>query len=180
MSRDNEIKIVFSGSMGSGKTTAIGCISETSPVTTEAPITDARQGEKCTTTAALDYGEVELGDDLVLRLYGTPGQLRFRHMWELLLPGSLGTVVLVDNSRPSPLNDMAIYLDNFQDLVDPRTLVVGLTKTDLAPTPSVSEYEQFLSQRGEAYPVLALDVRRRDEVLGLLDTLLSRIEETLE
>lgn len=143
MSKNNETKIVFSGAMGSGKTTAIGCISDFTPVTTEAPVTDEGCGQKATTTAALDYGELDLGDGLVLRLYGTPGQSRFRHMWELLLPGSLGTVVLVNNSRPTPMDDLAVYLDSFHGFVDPRTLVVGVTKTDLSPAPAPDDYEQF-------------------------------------
>lgn len=180
MTVQNEIKIVFSGAMGAGKTTAIGCISACRPVTTEALTTDDTQDRKSTTTAALDYGEIALDDELVLRLYGTPGQIRFRHMWELLLPGALGTIVLVDNSRPSPFDDVAIYLDNFEGLVDPRTLVIGVTKSDISPAPSIEEHEQFLSKRGETYPVQAIDVRRRDDVLHLLDTLLTRIEATLE
>lgn len=180
MSFQNEIKIVFSGAVGAGKTTAIGCISGCPPVTTEALTTDDGPQHKPTTTAALDYGELDLGDDMILRLYGTPGQLRFRHMWELLLPGSLGTVVLVDNSRSSPLEDVAIYLDNFHGLVDPNTLIIGLTKTDISAEPGLEAYEQFLSGRGESFPVMAVDVRSRDDVLRLLDTLLHRIEATLQ
>jgi len=177
MNLNNELKIVFSGTVGAGKTTAIGCISECPPVSTEALTTDDEGGGKATTTAALDYGEVDLGDDLVLRLYGTPGQRRFRHMWELLLPGSLGTIVLVDNSRPAPLDDVVLYLDNFNGLVNPRTIIIGLTKTDVAPMPRISDYEKLLTDRGEDHPVIAVDVRQRADVLNLLDTLLNRIEE---
>jgi len=176
MNPGNEIKIVFSGTVGAGKTTAIGCISECPPISTEALTTDDTSGSKATTTAALDYGEVDLGDDLVLRLYGTPGQRRFRHMWELLLPGSLGTIVLVDNSRPSPLDDVEVYLDNFNGLVDPHTLIIGLTKTDVAPTPRIGDYESLLAKRGEDHPIIAVDVRERSEVLSLLNTLLNHIE----
>ncbi|HSH43457.1 MAG TPA: ATP/GTP-binding protein [Arenicellales bacterium] len=180
MTPDGEIKIVFSGTMGSGKTTAIANISDVPPVSTEALTTDEGAAGKTSTTAAMDYGEVDLGDDLVLRLYGTPGQRRFRHMWELLVPGALGVVILVDNARPLPLSDVAIYLDNFAGLVGPSGVVIGITKTDMAPEPSIAEYHQFLAERNESYTVLAVDVRKRDDVLMMIDVLLTSVEGALQ
>lgn len=180
MSPNGEIKIVFSGTAGSGKTTAIANISELPPVSTEAPITDGSDGDKQTTTAAMDYGEIDLGDELVLRLYGTPGQRRFRHMWELLVPGALGVVILVDNARRLPLSDAAIYLDNFAGLVDPDSVIIGITKTDMAPHPSIADYKRLLAERRESYTVLPVDVRKREDVLMIIDALLTSVEGRLE
>jgi uncharacterized protein len=177
---NGEIKIVFSGTIGAGKTTAIANISEVPPVRTEALITDGPAGQKEKTTAAMDYGEIDLGDELVLRLYGTPGQRRFRHMWELLVPGALGVIILVDNARRLPLSDVTIYLDNFAGLVDPGNVIIGITKTDIAPEPSISAYKRLLRERNESFTVLPVDVRKRDDVLLMIDALLTSVEGGLQ
>jgi hypothetical protein len=97
-----EYKLIFTGTMGAGKTTAITSISEIPPVSTDVQRSEAGDDAKLTTTAALDYGEVTLPRGDMLRLYGTPGQARFDFMWRILSEGALGVVVLVDNRRPDP------------------------------------------------------------------------------
>jgi hypothetical protein len=117
-----------------------------------------------------------LDDGSVLRLYGTPGQERFRFMWEILARGALGLILLVDNSRPSPIEDMLMYLQNFQTLVDQGAVVVGVGRTDTHATPTVDDYYDCLSQRGLMLPVMTVDVRERESVLMLFDVLFSMIE----
>src|SRR5262249_54374958 len=95
----NEHKILFTGSMGAGKTAAIGAVSEIEPVTTDV-LNSMRDGvSKATTTVGLDYGEITLDGGEKLRLYGTPGQERFSAMWDILSAGALGVVILIDHSR---------------------------------------------------------------------------------
>ncbi|MFO1349306.1 MAG: ATP/GTP-binding protein [Gammaproteobacteria bacterium] len=176
MAGQTEVKIVFSGPPGAGKTTAIKTISQIAVVSTEAKASDDLALRKETTTVGMDYGEIEIDAGLVLRLYGTPGQARFRHMWEILAKGALGFVILADNSRPQPFSDLAIYLDNFKSYIEQSAAVIGVTQVDVSAEPRIEDYYQFLRGRGEMYPVLTADPRRKEDVLKLLDTLFTNLE----
>lgn len=171
-----EHKILFTGTMGAGKTTAISSISAVKMVNTEAANRDQTLFAKATTTVGFDYGEAQLDDGSVLRLYGTPGQGRFKFMWEILARGALGLIVLVDNSRPDPVEDMNIYLENFSDLVNAGAVVVGVGRTESHANPSIDDFYDNLAEQGVMLPVLKADVRRGDDVTGLLDILFDLIE----
>src|SRR4051794_26290492 len=127
-----EYKILLTGTTGAGKTTAIAAISETPPVRTDVRNNDPTFA-KATTTVGLDYGELTLDNGDKLRLYGTPGQERFRFMWDILAKGALGLVVLIDNTRPDPLADLAVYLKGFSGLIHEAACVVGVGRMDTHP-----------------------------------------------
>lgn len=169
-------KIVFSGSMGAGKTTAIASISEIPPVVTDVLNTDRTQHAKETTTVGIDYGELDLGGGTKLLLYGTPGQERFDYMWEILARRALGIVLLIDNSRPDPLADLNLYLDAFEKFGEEGALVIGIGRSETHPKPRVDVYYQALEKRKMVAPVFAVDVRRKKDVLLLLNALLSTLE----
>ena len=171
-----EYKLIFTGSMGAGKTTAIAAISEIAPVSTDVQNSDVATSNKATTTTALDYGEVTLEGGDKLRLYGTPGQARFDFMWKILGVGALGVVILVDNSRPDPIADLRDYLQAFADIVRSSRAVIGIGRTDTHDRPAIDDYHALVESCGVSIPVLSVDVRRREDVLLLLDILFHQIE----
>jgi len=172
----SEIKLLFAGPMGAGKTTAIRAISQIEPIHTEVANTDFSESGKAETTVALDYGELVLDNGHTLRLYGSPGQRRFEFMWPLLAEGALGVVVLLDNSRPDPLDDLQVFLDAFARQIGAGRVVVAVGRLDTHPQPGLDDYVEAIAARGEFLPVLDVDVRRRADVTGLLDVLFDQIE----
>ncbi len=172
----NELKIVFTGTMGAGKTTAICAISDSTTLSTEVPISDGAMGAKRTTTVGFDYGECQLGESMTLRLFGTPGQERFRFMWDILGAGAFGLVVLADNTRPDPIGDVAQFLRAFAAHVPPRRVVVGVGRMADSPTPVLDTYCDQLARAGWNVPVIEVDVRRADDVRLLLSVLVSMAE----
>lgn len=168
-------KIVFTGTPGAGKTTAIAALSDKPPVLTDVRNTDASLGKE-RTTVGLDFGEVDLGDGQSVRLLGTPGQLRFEFMWQIIATDALGLVILIDNSRPDPLADLATYLDAYEALLPSMNCAVGVGRTLECPLPTLDDFADALAVRGWVFPVLAVDVRERDDVLMLVDTVLAQAE----
>lgn len=168
-------KIIFTGTTGAGKTTAIGTISEVPPVSTDVRNTDTSVA-KATTTAGLDYGELTLDNGEKLRLYGTPGQQRFDFMWKILARGALGLVILVDNSREDPLADLDVYLTGFARLISEAACVVAIGRMEHHPEPTLEHFAERLQSRGVLCPVLPVDVRDATQVTQLLDMLLLQLE----
>lgn len=175
-SAPTELKIVFTGTMGAGKTTAIHAISDGHTLSTEVPISGAAMGEKTSTTVGLDYGECQLDERTVLKLFGTPGQERFRFMWDILGAGAFGLVILADNSRPDPIGDVRAYLDAFARHVPAHRTVIGVGRLEQHATPSIEDYCLQLAQHGYAAPVLDVDIRRDADVRLLLSVLVSLAE----
>lgn len=171
-----EIKLVFTGSMGAGKTTAISAISEIPVINTDVRATDDARQRKETTTVALDYGEMTLGDGQKLRLYGTPGQERFSFMWKILMEGALGVVILVDNAGEKPLDDLDLYIRHFRGLVEDNMIVVGVTRMDLAPEPELQVYHEYLMGKELFIPVFSVDVRDGEHVSMLIQSLVAMLE----
>ncbi|RSZ38419.1 MULTISPECIES: GTP-binding protein [unclassified Variovorax] len=170
-----EYKLVFTGPMGVGKTTAIAAISETAPISTDVANADTSVA-KATTTVGLDFGQVTLDNGDRLRLYGTPGQARFDFVWKILVRDALGLAILIDNSRPDPLADLAVYLDGFADAIRKMPCALGVSRMSSHPSPTLDDYAGALAARGLVFPMLAVDPRRRDDVVALIETLLMQIE----
>lgn len=173
-----EYKILFTGAMGAGKTTAIAAISEVPPIVTDVRNTDATLG-KAQTTVGLDFGLLTLPDGSRLRLFGTPGQQRFDFLWKALSHNVVGIVILVDNSRPDPLADLRVYLDGFAAQLEHLPCVIGIGRLASHPAPSLDDHAELLAGRGLIVPVLEVDVRRREDVTLLIDTLLAQHEANL-
>ncbi len=172
------LKLVFAGSMGAGKTTAIRAISEIEPISTEVGNSDRTEFDKDETTVAMDYGELTLRSGEKLGLYGTPGQLRFDFMWQIVATGALGIVVLVDNSRPDPLADLTRYLSVFRSHAQSGAIVVAIGRMDTHPTPNLADYSQHLEDLHLIIPMMPADVRSREDVIEVLEVLFHQIEAT--
>ncbi|QFQ95877.1 ATP-binding protein [Streptomyces phaeolivaceus] len=164
------LKILVAGGFGVGKTTCVGAVSEIKPLRTEEVLTEAGRPvddtsgveNKTTTTVAMDFGRITLREDLVLYLFGTPGQDRFWFLWDELASGALGAVVLVDTRR---LEDCFAAVDYFERRSIP--FVIGVNCFDDAARYPAETVRQALDLDPEV-PIVLCDARRRDSVKDVL------------
>jgi signal recognition particle receptor subunit beta len=171
-----EHKLVFVGTMGAGKTTAIAAISEIAPLATEVTNTERELFDKDSTTVALDYGAITLPDGERLMLYGTPGQDRFDFMWPIVADGAIGIIVLVDNSRPAPITDLERFVACFRGHAEAGRMVIAIGRMSAHPRPNLADYIAALDRLDVCVPVMPADVRERRDVLRVIDVLLSQID----
>lgn len=168
-------KVLIAGSVGVGKTTAVKTVSDTPILTTEAKPTDDTLLQKQTTTVAMDFSVIWLDDALKVHLYGTPGQARFDFMWDVLAEGGEGVIVLVDSTSPNVFEEVKVYLNAFQPLVDQRRVVVGVTRLNSDDPNALMPYRKFFKEHYQNIPVLEADPRSRHDVVVLIRAALASI-----
>lgn len=169
-------KIIFTGPVGAGKTTAIGAISDTPPVGTDVVCTDESREIKDTTTVAMDYSYITLEDGMRIHLYGTPGQERFNFMWEILTKSGIGLVLLVNRDNPDPVEQMVFYLEAFKNFIEETGVVIGVTRSGLDDNASLEEFQNTLLERNQVFPVFEIDARSQNDVSILVHALLAVLQ----
>ncbi len=170
------VKMVVTGPFSSGKTEFIGTVSEIDVVSTEKRITSAPEMIKSKTTVAMDFGRITVDDELVLYLFGTPGQKRFDFMWEILSEGMLGFIVMVDSARPETFREARSILETFRAYA-PTPYVVAANKQDVEDAWELDDMRIALRiEKGvKLLPCVATDKEQVKTVL--LELLYSILEE---
>jgi signal recognition particle receptor subunit beta len=171
------VKVLVAGGFGAGKTTLVNTVSEIQTLRTEEMLTSQSVGvddtsgveQKTTTTVAMDFGRITLGDGLVLYVFGTPGQKRFWFMWDELAVGSIGAVVLADTRR---LADCFSSIDFFERRGMP--FIIGLNRFEGAAQPDIEAVRNALDLEPHV-PVITCDARERESVKQVLITLVEHV-----
>lgn len=175
-----QYKIIFSGPVGAGKTTAIATISDIAPIATEQRATDDVQQMKEMTTVAMDYGSMRLADGNVIHLYGTPGQQRFDFMWSILSEGAIGLILVIDHQAPAPLADLQHYIAAFADKFSQQNTIVAINKYREGDSLTLEDYHQALLEQGKHIPVLEIDARSKADIATAIEALLFNIDPSVQ
>jgi uncharacterized protein len=176
------VKVVIAGGFGVGKTTMVASISDIPPLTTEGRMTTVATGlddrgavdTKITTTVAMDFGRAKLEDNIILYLFGTPGQDRFGFMWDNLIRGAMGAIVLVDTRR---IDDCYPAVDYFENREVP--FVVGINRFEGQDLPAIGDVRWALDL-SDSVPIVVTDARNRVAALDALLVLLVHCMERLD
>jgi small GTP-binding protein len=172
------VKIVVTGPFAAGKTTLIRTISEITVLSTETDITDETRSRKAETTVAMDFGRITIDRDLVLYLFGTPGQERFDFMWEILGEGMLGYILLVDSGRQDSLDEAVGILAAFRKMAR-VPFVVALNRA-AGLEPADEERVRAVLELDQQVPVVPCDATDRESVKSVLLSLLYTVADSIE
>ncbi|WP_318391953.1 hypothetical protein [Enterobacter sp.] len=174
----DEIKILFAGPTGAGKTTAISTVSEISVVSTEVfrssldtESLNSHSDPKNTVTIGIDYGEFSINAHTRVRLYGVPGQVRFEFLWDLIYQGSSGTAILFDISSNAYTSEIDFFINRFRKVLLEDRCVIGISKFAEIYLDRVDELKDLLSELKINVPVVAVDVRNKEDMLQLIEML---------
>jgi small GTP-binding protein len=171
------VKVVVTGPFNAGKSTFIKSVSEITVLSTERQVSDFSGEGSGETTVAMDFGRITVSDDVVLYLFGTPGQARFSFMWETLSEGMLGFVLLVDTSEPASFDDAKEMIRFFTDMSD-VPFVVAANKVEPDDTEMIRQVRTQLGL-ADSVPLLPVNAKDKDSVKAVLLGLLYEILESM-
>lgn len=173
------VKMVVTGPFSAGKTEFISTVSEIDVVSTERRITSSAEKVKEATTVAMDFGRITVDDDLVLYLFGTPGQRRFDFMWEILSEGMLGFIVLVDSTKPETFREAKRILETFESYAStPYVVAANKQDRDDAWEPDDLRIILRLDPKIKILPCVALNKESvKNVLLELLYSILEQMDQ---
>jgi small GTP-binding protein len=171
------VKVVVTGPFNAGKTTFIKAVSEITVLSTERQVSDASGEGSGETTVAMDFGRITIADDVVLYLFGTPGQERFSFMWETLSEGMLGFVLLVDAEDPESFEDAKSMIEFFRNMSD-VPFVVAANKVPPTDVRTLRSVRASIGLSDDT-PLLPVDARDKESVKAVLLGLLYRILDSM-
>ena len=163
-----QYKVIVTGPVGAGKTTAVQSVTDNKTLVTDKPATDVTGTYKGTTTVAMDYGVVQLSATELVHVYGTPGQERFDFMWDILTRGGNGLIILLDNRRNNPFRDMKRYTSEFAHFIENNQLVIGVTHCDHPGAASLDQYQQWAKELLMPVEIVQVDARHKADILSLI------------
>ena len=172
------MKVVVTGPFAAGKTTLIRTISEITVLSTERGITDSTRKRKAETTVAMDFGRITIDRDLVLYLFGTPGQDRFDFMWEILGEGMLGYILLIDSTQEDSLDEAVGILAAFRKMA--RVPFVVALNRSAGMDPQDEERVREVLALDEDTPVVPCDATDRESVKAVLLALLYSVVDQID
>jgi len=171
------VKMVVTGPFNAGKTKFIQSVSEIEVVETERKVTSkVEKAVKETTTIAMDFGRITVDEDLVLYLFGTPGQKRFDFMWEILSEGMLGFIVMVDSARPETFREARSILETFRAYA-PTPYVVAANKQDMSDAWELDDMRHALRLDGKTKILPCVATNKKQVKAVLLELLYSILDE---
>jgi small GTP-binding protein len=171
------VKMVVTGPFNAGKTQFIQSVSEIEVVETERKVSSkAERAVKDTTTIAMDFGRITVDEDLVLYLFGTPGQKRFDFMWEILSEGMLGFIVMVDSTRPETFREARSILETFRAYA-PTPYVVAANKQDVADAWELEDIRHALRLDGKSKILPCVATNKKQVKAVLLELLYTILDE---
>jgi hypothetical protein len=172
------VKVIVTGPFNAGKTTFIKAVSEIMVLSTERQISDASGEGGGETTVAMDFGRITISDDVVLYLFGTPGQQRFSFMWETLSEGMLGFVLIVDAEDEGSFEDAKAMISFFKEMSD-VPFVVAANKVPPTDVKTLRRVRSAIALE-DTVPLLPVDAREKESVKAVLLGLLYRILDSMD
>ncbi|HAL29883.1 MAG TPA: GTP-binding protein [Coriobacteriia bacterium] len=172
------VKVIVTGPFNAGKTTFIKAVSEIMVLSTERQISDASGEGGGETTVAMDFGRITISDDVVLYLFGTPGQQRFSFMWETLSEGMLGFVLIVDAEDEGSFEDAKAMISFFKEMSD-VPFVVAANKVPATDVKTLRRVRSAIALE-DTVPLLPVDAREKESVKAVLLGLLYRILDSMD